>query len=114
MHGGKGRTTKMSAYCGVALLAAQLWDGPASKALAVIEFARVRLAGEKPRLGENRKVTVRMRGQRAKRKPAMRRRHAARGCAILVISGYRKGQSGMITTASTSAAVAPRSAGARH
>jgi general stress protein 26 len=37
---------------------AELWDGPASKAVAVYEFARVRLTGEKPRLGENRKVTV--------------------------------------------------------
>jgi general stress protein 26 len=49
-------------------ITAELWDGPASKALAAIEFARARLAGEKPRLGENRKVTVRMRGQNGKRR----------------------------------------------
>jgi general stress protein 26 len=48
-------------------LTAELWDGPASKALAMIEFARARLVGEKPKLGENRKVTVRMREQTGKR-----------------------------------------------
>jgi general stress protein 26 len=37
---------------------AELWDGPASKAVAAYEFARARVTGEKPRLGENRKVTV--------------------------------------------------------
>jgi general stress protein 26 len=47
-------------------ITAELWDGPASKALAIIEFARARLTGEKSRLGENRKVTVPMRPQRAK------------------------------------------------
>jgi general stress protein 26 len=52
----------------VAPVTAELWDGPASKALALIEFARARLAGEKPRLGENRKVTVRMQSQTAKRR----------------------------------------------
>jgi general stress protein 26 len=41
-------------------LTAELWDGPASKAVAAFEFARARLTGEKPNLGENRKVTVRM------------------------------------------------------
>ena len=37
---------------------AELWDGPASKAVAVFEFVKARLTGEKPNLGENRKVTV--------------------------------------------------------
>ena len=37
-----------------------LWDGPASAAIAAFEFARARLTGEEPRLGENRKVTVEM------------------------------------------------------
>ena len=41
-------------------LTAELWDGPASKAVAAYEFAKARLTGEKPYLGENRKVTVRM------------------------------------------------------
>jgi hypothetical protein len=39
---------------------AELWDGPASKAVAVYEMAKARLTGHKPNLGENRKVTVRM------------------------------------------------------
>jgi hypothetical protein len=39
---------------------AELWDGPASAAVAAFEFAKARLTGAKPRLGENRKVTVRM------------------------------------------------------
>jgi general stress protein 26 len=39
---------------------AELWDGPASKAVAIYEFARARFTGEKPNLGENRKVTVKM------------------------------------------------------
>jgi general stress protein 26 len=54
-------------------ITAELWDGPASKALATIEFVRARLAGEKPGLGENRKVTVRMQPQRTKRRSARRR-----------------------------------------
>ncbi len=41
-------------------LTAELWDGPASKAVAAYEFAKARLTGEKPNLGENRKVTVKM------------------------------------------------------
>jgi general stress protein 26 len=49
-------------------ITAELWDGPASKALTMIEFARARLVGEKPKLGENRKVTVRIRPRRAKRR----------------------------------------------
>jgi general stress protein 26 len=40
---------------------AELWDGPASPAAAVLEFARARVTGEKPHLGENRKTTTRMR-----------------------------------------------------
>ena len=39
---------------------AELWDGPASKAVAMYEFAKARMTGEKPNLGENRKMTVRM------------------------------------------------------
>jgi general stress protein 26 len=41
-------------------LTAELWDGPASKAVAVFEFVKARLTGEAPNLGENRKVTVSM------------------------------------------------------
>jgi len=39
---------------------AELWDGPASSAVAAFEFAKARLTGEKPNLGENRKLTVEM------------------------------------------------------
>jgi general stress protein 26 len=39
---------------------AELWDGPASRLIAAYEFAKARLTGEKPKLGENRKVTVAM------------------------------------------------------
>ncbi|HZP76875.1 MAG TPA: pyridoxamine 5'-phosphate oxidase family protein [Pseudolabrys sp.] len=45
----------------VELLTAELWDGPASKAAAAYEFAKARMTGDKPNLGENRKVTVDMR-----------------------------------------------------
>jgi general stress protein 26 len=41
-------------------LTAELWDGPASKAVAAFEFVKARLTGAKPNLGENRKVTVSM------------------------------------------------------
>jgi general stress protein 26 len=41
-------------------LTAELWDGPASAAVAIFEFAKARLTGEEPNLGENRKVTVEM------------------------------------------------------
>ena len=41
-------------------LTAELWDGPASKAVAAFEFVKARLTGAKPDLGENRKVTVPM------------------------------------------------------
>jgi hypothetical protein len=37
-----------------------LWDGPASKAVAAFEFAKARITGQEPNLGENRKVTVKM------------------------------------------------------
>jgi hypothetical protein len=39
-------------------ITAELWDGPASKAVTAFEFAKARLTGAKPNLGENRKVTV--------------------------------------------------------
>jgi general stress protein 26 len=39
---------------------AELWDGPACAAVTVFEFAKAKLTGEEPKLGENRKVTVKM------------------------------------------------------
>ena len=42
-------------------LTAELWDGPASKAVAAFEFVKAQLTGEKPNLGENRKTTIDMR-----------------------------------------------------
>lgn len=39
---------------------AELWDGPADAAVVRHEFAKARATGEKPNLGENRKVTVGM------------------------------------------------------
>jgi general stress protein 26 len=39
---------------------AELWDGPASTVVTAFEFAKARLTGAKPNLGENRKVTVKM------------------------------------------------------
>jgi hypothetical protein len=41
-------------------LTAELWDGPSSSLVAAYEFARARMTGEKPLLGENRKKTVAM------------------------------------------------------
>ncbi len=41
-------------------LTAELWDGPASAVVTAFEFAKARLTGEQPNLGENRKVTVKM------------------------------------------------------
>jgi general stress protein 26 len=41
-------------------LTAELWDGPASAIVTAFEFAKARLTGEEPKLGENRKVTVKM------------------------------------------------------
>jgi general stress protein 26 len=40
---------------------AELWDGPSSSVVAAFEFAKARITGIKPNLGENRKVTVPMR-----------------------------------------------------
>jgi general stress protein 26 len=37
---------------------AELWDGPASSVVAAFELAKSRLTGDKPNLGENRKVTI--------------------------------------------------------
>ena len=37
---------------------AEMWDGPASSAVAAFEFAKARLTGAKPDLGEKRKVTI--------------------------------------------------------
>jgi general stress protein 26 len=42
-------------------ITAELWDGPASSLVAAFEFAKAKITGEKPNLGENRKVTVGMR-----------------------------------------------------
>jgi hypothetical protein len=39
---------------------AELWDGPASSAVAAFEFAKARVTGAKPNLGEKRKVTIDM------------------------------------------------------
>jgi general stress protein 26 len=39
---------------------AELWDGPPNSAVAAFEFAKAKITGEKPNLGENRKVTVEM------------------------------------------------------
>jgi general stress protein 26 len=38
----------------------ELWDGPASSLVAAYEFAKARATGEKPNLGEKRKVTLDM------------------------------------------------------
>ncbi len=39
---------------------AELWDGPSSSIAAAYEFSKARAIGQKPNLGENRKVTVDM------------------------------------------------------
>ena len=41
-------------------LTAELWDGPASAVVTAFEFAKAKLTGGEPKLGQNRKVTVRM------------------------------------------------------
>lgn len=41
-------------------LTAELWDGPASAIVTAFEFAKAKLTGAEPNLGENRKVTVKM------------------------------------------------------
>ncbi|HVV81155.1 MAG TPA: pyridoxamine 5'-phosphate oxidase family protein [Pseudolabrys sp.] len=46
---------------------AELWDGPASKLVAAYEFAKARLTGTKPDLGENRKATVPLKNEAARR-----------------------------------------------
>lgn len=43
------------------LLRAEIWDGPASRAVVAWEFIRSQLTGGRPNLGENRRVTVDMR-----------------------------------------------------
>lgn len=40
------------------LLAGEIWDGPAFRAVELFEFLKYRLTGQEPNLGENRKVTV--------------------------------------------------------
>jgi general stress protein 26 len=40
---------------------AELWDGPSNSVIAAFEFAKAKLTGDKPNLGENRKITVPMR-----------------------------------------------------
>ena len=39
---------------------AESWDGPASAVVTAFEFAKAKLTGDEPKLGENRKVTVKM------------------------------------------------------
>jgi general stress protein 26 len=39
---------------------AELWDGPSRAAVTFFEFAKAKLTGAEPNLGENRKVTVEM------------------------------------------------------
>jgi general stress protein 26 len=41
-------------------LTAELWDGPASTAVELFEFARALVTGRQPKLGQNRKVTLEM------------------------------------------------------
>jgi general stress protein 26 len=41
-------------------LKAELWDGPRNALLTAFEFARARLTGKEPNLGENRKLTIEM------------------------------------------------------
>jgi general stress protein 26 len=40
---------------------AELWDGPSNSLVTAYEFAKAKITGEKPMLGENRKTTVPMR-----------------------------------------------------
>ena len=40
---------------------AEIWDGPAIKAVGVLEFTKARLTGQKPNLGENRKTAISLR-----------------------------------------------------
>jgi len=41
-------------------LVAELWDGPSSTVAVMFEFAKAKITGAEPNLGENRKVTVEM------------------------------------------------------
>ena len=41
-------------------LTAELWDGPSSTVVTAFEFAKAKLTGVEPNVGENRKVTVKM------------------------------------------------------
>src|SRR5262245_56915600 len=51
-------------------LTSELWDGPASKAVAAYEFAKARVTVEQPNLGENRKVVVQLSERRASKRGA--------------------------------------------
>ncbi len=51
-------------------LTAELWDGPASAAVAAYEFAKARVTGQKPNLGENRKVVVQLAERRRSKRRA--------------------------------------------
>jgi general stress protein 26 len=42
-------------------LTTELWDGPASQAVAAFEFVKARLTGAEPKPGEDRKVTIDLR-----------------------------------------------------
>jgi general stress protein 26 len=42
----------------VELTRAEMWDGPASSAVAAFEFTKARLTATKPNLGEKRKISV--------------------------------------------------------
>lgn len=42
----------------VTLKRAEMWDGPASSAVAAFEFAKSRVLGTKPNLGEERTITA--------------------------------------------------------
>ena len=55
-------------------LTAELWDGPASAAVAAYELAKARTTGAEPDLGENRKVTVQLHGD------AIHRPSSSDGC----------------------------------
>ena len=52
------RTIRTSACIELDAVTAELWDGPASSLVAAFEFAKAKITGEKPNLGENRKKTV--------------------------------------------------------
>ncbi|MGH6866493.1 MAG: pyridoxamine 5'-phosphate oxidase family protein [Methyloceanibacter sp.] len=42
-------------------LRGEMWDGPSNSAIAAFEFAKARVTGQKPNVGEKRKVNVDMR-----------------------------------------------------